>query len=72
MGQIYFVPHGGGPLPLLDDPSYARLMTWLRALNPEVAGKKAIILVTAHWECERPSLTSSARPGLGRHRFCKQ
>jgi aromatic ring-opening dioxygenase catalytic subunit (LigB family) len=64
MGQIYFVPHGGGPLPLLNDPGYARLAAWLRTLNPEVAGKKAIILVTAHWESERPSLTSSSRPRL--------
>lgn len=64
MKRILFVPHGGGPLPLLGDPGYARLSAALRLLDPYVAGAKAIILVTAHWECEGPGLSSGARPGM--------
>ncbi|KAB2913566.1 MAG: dioxygenase [Hyphomicrobiaceae bacterium] len=64
MGQILFIPHGGGPLPLLGDPGYARLAAALRELGAAVAGAKAIIVVTAHWEAARPRLTSAAQPQL--------
>lgn len=64
MGQIFFIPHGGGPLPLLGDPGYARLANTLRGLNAQVANSEAIIVVTAHWETERLCLTSAARPGM--------
>lgn len=64
MSQIFFIPHGGGPLPLLGDPGYARLAEMLRSLNGAVAKAKAIIVVTAHWETEQPTLTSSANPGM--------
>jgi 4,5-DOPA dioxygenase extradiol len=64
MGQILFIPHGGGPLPLLGDPSYARLAAMLKGLHGKVAGAKAIIVVTAHWETKRPSLTTADHPGM--------
>lgn len=64
MGEILFIPHGGGPLPLLDDPGYARLAETLKTLGPCVAGCKAIIVVTAHWETDRPTLTNEAMPGM--------
>ena len=53
MKQVLYIPHGGGPLPLLGDPGYARLATALRQLNAAVEGAKAIILVTAHWEADQ-------------------
>ena len=64
MGEILFIPHGGGPLPLLDDPGYARLAEMLKTLGPCVAGCKAIIIVTAHWETDRPTLTNESKPGM--------
>lgn len=64
MGKVLFIPHGGGPLPLLGDPGYARLATALKALGSDIAGAKAIIVVTAHWEMAQPGLTSAARPGM--------
>ncbi|MGB7180312.1 MAG: class III extradiol ring-cleavage dioxygenase [Burkholderiaceae bacterium] len=64
MSKILFIPHGGGPLPLLNDPGYAGLSASLRSLAPVVADSKAIILVTAHWETENPSITSAANPAL--------
>jgi aromatic ring-opening dioxygenase catalytic subunit (LigB family) len=62
--RILFIPHGGGPLPLLGDPGYARLSATLRSLGDDVAVAKAIIVVTAHWECEGPGLCGDARPGM--------
>lgn len=64
MGNILFIPHGGGPLPLLDDPGYARLAEMLGTLNGDVEGHRAIIIVTAHWEADRPTLTRLAQPGM--------
>ncbi len=64
MSQVLFIPHGGGPLPLLDDAGYARLAEKLKSLHAEVAGAKSIILVTAHWETDRPTMTISERPGM--------
>lgn len=64
MGQILYIPHGGGPLPLLGDPAYASLAASLRALNGDVAGCKAILLVTTHWEADRPSLSTASSPGM--------
>lgn len=64
MGDIFFIPHGGGPLPLLDDPGYARLAKMLKTLDKGVADCTAIIVVTAHWETDRPTLTKEAKPGM--------
>ncbi|MDF1736972.1 MAG: class III extradiol ring-cleavage dioxygenase [Minwuia sp.] len=61
---MLFIPHGGGPLPLLGDPGYARLASALKAQGEELAGARAVIVVTAHWETAQPSLTSAARPGM--------
>ena len=58
MGQVLYIPHGGGPLPLLDDPGYSSLARMLASLNPKLAGQKAIIVVTAHWEGPSVGLSS--------------
>ncbi len=64
MKQVLYIPHGGGPLPLLGDPGYARLATALRKLNATVEGARAIILVTAHWEADHPTIATANKPGM--------
>ncbi|WP_281016324.1 MULTISPECIES: class III extradiol ring-cleavage dioxygenase [unclassified Minwuia] len=64
MHRIHFIPHGGGPLPLMGDPAHVPLVEALTALRPGLQGAKAIIVVTAHWEAETPSFSSSAAPGM--------
>ncbi|MEO9901479.1 MULTISPECIES: class III extradiol ring-cleavage dioxygenase [Alphaproteobacteria] len=64
MGQILFIPHGGGPLPLLGDAGYASLASALRGFHGTISGSKAIILVTAHWEAELPCLSTAPRPEM--------
>ncbi len=60
-----FIPHGGGPLPLLGDPQHAGLSAWLRGLLPRLRSRpRAVIVVSAHWEAPVPTLTSGAAPGL--------
>ncbi|MEQ8749784.1 MAG: class III extradiol ring-cleavage dioxygenase [Amphiplicatus sp.] len=51
-------------MPLLGDPAYAPLAAMLSGLNERVFDERAIILVTAHWETEQPTLIRSARLDL--------
>lgn len=64
MGQVLFIPHGGGPLPLLGDPGYAGLASALRGLHGTLSSSRAIILVTAHWEADLPCVATAARPSM--------
>lgn len=64
MGEIYFVPHGGGPLPLMGDPDHAVAAQTMRDLGPAIAGSKAVIVVTAHWEAEVVELSGAESPGM--------
>eukprot|EP01117_Protostelium_nocturnum_P007404 TRINITY_DN2650_c0_g2_i1.p1 TRINITY_DN2650_c0_g2~~TRINITY_DN2650_c0_g2_i1.p1 ORF type:complete len:274 (+),score=79.62 TRINITY_DN2650_c0_g2_i1:166-987(+) len=62
-----FVPHGGGPLPLLNDASHASVTKYLKKeasklLDPSKL--KAIVLVTAHWETEHPTISNGEKPSL--------
>lgn len=62
--SILFIPHGGGPLPLLDDPGHAKLNDFLRNIAARLPRPEAIILISAHWEAEQARITSGPRPGL--------
>ena len=62
--SILFIPHGGGPLPLLGDPGHTELIDFLSGIGNELTRPEAIVVVSAHWEAARPSLTSAGRPEL--------
>ncbi len=66
-----FLPHGGGPWPFMDDSlfgtkeSWAHMRTYMEELSmvtPETP--RAILLVSAHWEAERPTLQTSPNPPM--------
>jgi len=63
------VTHGGGPMPLLGDPSQKQLATSMRKKAPEVMHlnsnpPKAIVLLTAHWEEHITTISSGPAPEL--------
>ena len=63
-GSILYLPHGGGPMPLMGDPGHAGLTAWLRSV-PDVLGRpEAILLVSAHWEEPTPTVQTAAAPWL--------
>ena len=62
--SILFIPHGGGPLPLLDDPGHARLSQFLRDLGKQLPRPEAILLISAHWEANEARITGAAHPSL--------
>lgn len=61
---ILYIPHGGGPLPLLEEETYGNLNTYLRGFQHSIAKPDAIIVFSAHWEEPVVSITSNSSPGL--------
>jgi 4,5-DOPA dioxygenase extradiol len=52
-----FVSHGAPTLAIEDHPA----SRFLRAFGPELGRPEAILVVSAHWETENPTLTTAAR-----------
>ena len=59
-----YISHGGGPLPLLGEPSHREMVDGLTHIVNLFAKPEAIIVVSAHWEAEEASITSAAHPEL--------
>lgn len=64
MAQAVFISHGGGPMPLLGDPNHHELNQCLKRIAASINKPDAIVVVSAHWEAEHPTLTASAQPEL--------
>ena len=61
---ILFFPHGGGPLPLLNEPGHAAMNRFLRSFAQTIAKPEAIIIISAHWEEPVVTVTAAAAPTL--------
>lgn len=59
-----FIPHGGGPMPLLNEPSQQALADFLRQLPQHYERPKAILVISAHWEAPHPTLLDADTPPL--------
>lgn len=62
--RVVAIPHGGGPLPIMGDPSHASLIAYLEAAGSSLGQPRAIVVVSAHWETAQPSITAGAAPGM--------
>ncbi len=61
---VLYLPHGGGPLPLLGDVSHKGLVTFMRHLAPDLGSPSAILIISAHWEEPVATITGGVQPGL--------
>ncbi|MFQ6605828.1 MAG: DODA-type extradiol aromatic ring-opening family dioxygenase, partial [Fidelibacterota bacterium] len=61
---IVYIPHGGGPLPLMGDPGHERLVSFLQNLPNTLETPDAILIISAHWETDVPTVTGGDAPGL--------
>ena len=61
---VLYLPHGGGPLPVLGEPGHQKITTFLKSLSTSIPRPDAILIISAHWETEKPKLTSAAQPPL--------
>ncbi len=64
LAPVYYLPHGGGPMPLLDDAAHTGLIRFLKTLNGKFAKVDAIVLISAHWEEAQPSVYAGEHHGM--------
>lgn len=62
--SVLFIPHGGGPLPLLGDPGHRELINFLQELPGSLIKPSAILVISAHWEEAQATITSGKTPAL--------
>lgn len=62
--SILYIPHGGGPLPLLGDGGHHAMVRFLEGVRRELVRPRAILVVSAHWEEPVATVTSGAHPQL--------
>ena len=61
---IAYIPHGGGPLPLMNDPDSAALSRFLTEYPSTIDKPDAIVVISAHWEEAEIAITAAAQPPL--------
>jgi len=59
-----FIPHGGGPMPLLGDQNHQEMVDVLKQLAARLPRPKRIVVISAHWESECIAVTAQAKPPL--------
>ncbi len=64
LSPVLFIPHGGGPLSLLDDPGHRALILFLQGISARIPTPAAICVISAHWEESIATVTSGALPSL--------
>ncbi|KAF2196314.1 Extradiol aromatic ring-opening dioxygenase [Delitschia confertaspora ATCC 74209] len=67
IAPVISISHGGGPMPVLGDPSHAAIVKSLKTRVPEILKlgtpeqPQAIVLVTAHWSTQKPTISSAGK-----------
>lgn len=59
-----FIPHGGGPLPLMGAPGYDGMNAFLRDFPRSIERPDAIVVISAHWEEDAIGITAGVAPPL--------
>lgn len=68
---VWFIPHGGGPCFFMDPPAKApnawkAMEAYLRGIPAAVGQQRprAILIISGHWQENRPTVTAAANPPL--------
>ncbi|UZP66761.1 dioxygenase [Desulfovibrio mangrovi] len=56
--RVLYLSHGAGPMPLLGDEGHAGMIDTLQGIARSMPRPEAIVLISAHWEEARPTVTS--------------
>jgi len=62
--QIVYFSHGGGPLPILGDPSHEAMVAFLLQLPSQLRKPDAILVISAHWEESVATLLGAHTPPM--------
>ena len=63
-GQVVYFSHGGGPLPVLGDPSHKKMIDFMEALPLKLHKPESIIVFSAHWEENIVAVQSGNAPEI--------
>ncbi len=63
MQSVYF-SHGGGPLPILGDPTHSAMIDFMKKLPSSINKPDAVLVVSAHWEAQNPTVLASPSPAM--------
>lgn len=61
---VLYIPHGGGPLPLLGEESHQGMVNFLQQVPKSFHDPEAIVVISAHWEEDSVTITGNANPPL--------
>ena len=61
---IIYIPHGGGPLPLLGHAGHNAMNAFLKELAAMLPQPEAVVVISAHWESEPSMVTTHPEPEL--------
>lgn len=61
---VLFLPHGGGPMPILGEANHAELVAFLESVGVSLPRPRALLMISAHWEEEEASVSSAAAPAM--------
>ena len=61
---VLYLSHGGGPLPLLGDKDHQGMINFIEEVTPFLGKPSAILVISAHWEVDQPTITSGKFPSL--------
>ena len=64
LAPVLYIPHGGGPLPLLGDRQHSELVRFLGDITSALGRPTAIAVISAHWETQVATITSGVAPPL--------
>lgn len=64
LSPVLFLSHGGGPMPLLGDASHYQLIQFTQKITTTFPKPDAILVISAHWEEDKPTITSAVSPPL--------
>ena len=59
-----YIPHGGGPLPLMNLPGYVGMNRFLSEFPTTIEQPDTIVVISAHWEESEIAITAAATPPL--------
>jgi aromatic ring-opening dioxygenase catalytic subunit (LigB family) len=62
--RIVYFSHGGGPLPILGDPSHKAMIDFMMALPSRLPKPEAILVISAHWEESAATLIGAENPAM--------
>ena len=60
--QIVYFSHGGGPLPILGDPSHKAMVDFMLELPSQLRKPDTILVISAHWEENAATLLGAHTP----------